>query len=218
MKTKIFINKKIVISIISVFSFFILLQFYPIIEIATAASATDNVIVTLDVTTGITISDGADVTMAPNLGITSDQSIGSSSWVVKTNAAAGYTLAVKASTTPALKNGIIDSFADYTEAVSGTPEVWSVAGGAKEFGYSAYGTDTPTGTWGTAASCGAAGIPDVAQKYVGFTTSDKIIATKATVTPNAGITTTICFAAQQNAVYAASGTYTATITATALTL
>jgi hypothetical protein len=221
METKIVtkkINKKIVISIFSVFSFFILLQFYPIIETVTAASATDNVIVTLDVTAGITISNGADVTMAPNLGVAADQSIGTSSWIVRTNGVDGYTLAVKASTTPALKNGVVDSFADYTEASAGVPEVWSVASSTKEFGYSAYGTDTSTGTWGTAASCGAAGIPDVAQKYVGFTTSDKIIATRATVTPNAGITTNICFAAQQNAVYAASGTYTATITATALTL
>lgn len=220
METKIVtkkINKKIVISIFSVFSFFILLQFYPIIETVTAATATDNVIVTLNVTEGITISDGADSTMTPNISVSADQSIGTSSWLVKTNAALGYSLAVKASASPALVSGA-NSFADYTEASAGVPEVWSVGSGDKEFGYSAYGTDTSTGTWGTSASCGAAGIPAVAQKYVGFTTSDKIIATRSAVTPNAGITTTICFAAQQNAVYAASGTYTATITATALTL
>ena len=217
MKTKIILNKKIVIGFSLLFLFFVV-QFYPIVETVIAASATDNVIVTLDVTTGITISDGADATMSPNLGVTSDQSIGNSSWIVKTNAALGYTLAVKASTTPALKNGVVDSFADYTEVVAGTPEVWSVGSGDKEFGYSAYGTDTATATWGTSASCGASGVPAVAQKYVGFLLTDKTIATRATVTPNAGITTTICFAAQQNAVFAASGTYTATITGTALTL
>lgn len=210
------INKKVLVALFSLFAF-IVFQFYPILENASAATASDNVIVTLDVDTGITISDGANVTMAPNIGVASDGSIGSSSWIVRTNSALGYTLAVKASASPALVSGA-NSFADYTEAVSGTPDVWSVGSGAYEFGYSAYGTDTPTGTWGTGTSCGAAGVPTGTQKYIGFETADRTIATRATTTSTSGITTTICFAAQQNAVYAPSGTYTATITATATTL
>ncbi|MCM2339336.1 MAG: hypothetical protein NDI62_02680 [Burkholderiales bacterium] len=216
METKIKINKKVVVGIF-VLAFFLVVQFYSLIETAIAASATDNVIVTLDVTSGITISDGAAVTMAPNLGIAADQSIGTSSWLVKTNAVNGYTLAVKASASPALVSGA-NSFADYTEGTPGTPDVWNVPSGSKEFGYSAYGTDTPTATWGTGASCGAAGVPTATLKYDGFTTSDNTIATRATVTPTTGITTTICFAAEQDTVYAPSGTYTATITATATTL
>ncbi|MFA6301308.1 MAG: hypothetical protein WC609_03075 [Candidatus Paceibacterota bacterium] len=206
------INKKFVISFLILFLF---VQFYSLTEYAFAV--TDQVVVTLDVDSGITISDGAAVTMAPHIGVSANGSIGSSSWLVITNGAAGYSLAVKASASPALVSGG-NSFADYTETAGGTPELWSVGSGAKEFGYSAYGTDTATGTWGTSASCGAAGVPAAAQKYVGFSTSDKIIATRATTTPVAGITTTICFAAQQNAVFAAAGTYTATITGTAVTL
>lgn len=216
MKTKKELNKKIAITLFALFVFSVF-QFYSIVKTVSAATATDDVVVTLDVTAGITISDGANVTMSPNIGVVADSSIGSSSWLVKTNALNGYTLAVKASTTPALQSGA-ESFADYTETVPGTPEAWSVGAGAKEFGYSAYGTDTSTGIWGTAATCGAAGVPDASQNYVGFSLSDKTIATRATVTPNTGITTTICFAAEQNAIYAASGTYTATITATATTL
>ena len=186
--------------------------------ISSATSVTDNVIVTLNVTSGVTISNGADTTMTPNIGVLSDKSVGSSSWSVATNSSTGYTLAVKASTTPALKNGSTDNFADYTEGTPGTPDLWGgVAVGAKEFGYGAYGTDTPTATWGTPSGCGNAGtgVPDAAGKFRGFSTTDATIASRATVTPNSGITTNICFAAQQNAVYAASGTYTATITATA---
>lgn len=216
METKLKLNKKITVGIFVLFSFFIF-QFYPLVETAIAASATDNVIVTLDVTAGITISDGAAVTMAPNLGVAADQSIGTSSWLVKTNAVNGYTLAVKASAAPALVSGA-NSFADYTEGTPGTPDVWSVPSGSKEFGYSAFGTDTNTTTWGTGASCGAAGVPLGTLKYDGFTTSDNTIATRATVTPTTGITTTICFAAEQDTIYAPSGTYTATITATATTL
>ena len=195
----------------------IMFQIYLFAEPVVAVTATDGVVVTLTVDSGITISNGADSTMTPNIGVANDSSIGSSSWIVKTNNTLGYTLAVKASTAPALKSGS-NTFEDYTEAVVGTPEVWSVGSGAKEFGYSAYGTDTATATWGTSASCGTGGVPAGAQKYVGFSTTDKIIAQKATVTPTTGITTNICFAAQQNAIYAASGTYTATITATATTL
>ena len=131
------------------------------------ATATDNVIVTLDVTTGITISDGANVTMAPTLGVTADQSIGTSSWIVKTNAALGYTWQVKASAAPALVSGA-NSFADFTEAVSGTPEVWSVAGGAKEFGYSAFGTDTAYCHMGNISILRCGWNTGVAQNYVGF--------------------------------------------------
>jgi hypothetical protein len=182
--------------------------------IATAATAPDSVIVTLTVDSGITITSPADVTMAPNIGIAANGSIGSAIWNVKTNRTSGYTLAVKASSAPALVSGG-NSFADYTESVANTPEVWSVAGGAKEFGYSAYGTDTATGTWGTGTSCGSAGVPTGTQKYVSFKTADATVATRATVTLTTGVDTTVCFAAQQNTVFAPSGTYTATITATA---
>jgi len=208
-------TKKIILSL---FIFIFVLQAYAFTEPALAVtSATDNVVVTLNVDEGITISNGADTTMAPHIGIAANGSIGSSSWVVTTNGALGYTLAVKASASPALVSGG-NSFADYPEAVTGTPEVFAVGSGTKAFGYSAFGTDTATGTWGTAASCGSAGTPSATEKYVGFKITDKTIATRATVTPTSGITTTICFAAAQNAVFTPAGTYTATITGTATTL
>lgn len=184
---------------------------------AIAATATDSVVVTLTVNSGITITTPADVTMTPSIGIAANGSIGSAVWNVKTNRATGYSLAVKASASPALVSGA-NSFADYTEAVNGTPELWSVPSGSKEFGYSAFGTDTSTTTWGTSASCGSAGAPAAAQKYVGFETTDLTIATRNTVTSTSGIDTTICFAVEQDTVYAASGTYTASVTATATEL
>lgn len=214
---KIFIKKIISTSVLTIL---FLQMSYFIIEptISDATSVTDNVIVTLNVTSGVTISNGADTTMTPNIGVVSDRSIASSSWSVATNSATGYTLAVKASTVQALKNASVDSFLDYTEGTPGTPDLWGgVAVGTKEFGFSAYGTDTLPGTWGSYSTCGnvGSGAVDVAAKYRGFSLSDATIASRATVTPNSGITTNICFAAQQNGVYAASGTYTATITATA---
>lgn len=209
--------KKILVS--SVASLLVLQIVYFTVEptLSTAATATDSVVVTLNVTSGVTISDGANATMAPNIGISANKSVGNSSWSVATNSVTGYTLAVKASTTPALKNGSTDEFVDYTATVPTTPETWSVSSGNKEFGYSAYGTDVADGTWGTHEGCGDTGTGIVAtgSLYRGFTTSDVTIASRSGVTPTSGITTNICFAAEQNGVYAASGSYTATITATA---
>ena len=180
----------------------------------------DQVVVTLNVETGITISDGADVTMSPSLGITSDTSIGKTTWTVKTNNVAGYNLNVKASTEPAMAHTTTtDTFADYSETVLGTPETWSVGSGDYEFGFSAYGDDVADGTWGTGVGCGThTTISTNNLNYLGFKTTDKTIATRSSVTPNLGVETNICFAAEQKDVYAPSGTYTATITATAVTL
>ncbi|HAE36485.1 MAG: hypothetical protein UR85_C0005G0007 [Candidatus Nomurabacteria bacterium GW2011_GWF2_35_66] len=201
---------------ISTISLFFVQSLYLILEptYVIAASVNDSVVVTLTVDSGITITTPSDVTMAPSFGVAADSSIGSATWNVKTNHATGYSLAVKASASPALVSGA-NNFADYTEGTPTVPELWSVASGAKEFGYSAYGTDTSTATWGTSASCGSAGVPAAAQKYLGFETTDFTVATRAVVTATTGVDTTVCFAAQQNAVYAASGVYTATITATA---
>lgn len=210
---KIIFKKVLSISLISLLSFSAL---YVVIEpvVVSALSATDDIVVTLTVDSGITISSGSDVTMSPNLGVSSNTSTGSSSWIVKTNHATGYSLAVKASSSPALVSGS-NSFADYTEGITGTPEVWSLATGAKEFGYSAYGDDVLDATWGAGSSCGSGATIPNDLKYLGTKTTDKIIATRNVVTPTSGVTTNICFAAEQKDIYAPSGTYTATITATA---
>ncbi len=179
-----------------------------------AASVTDAILVTLTVDSGIAITSPADCALTPNISITANSAICSSTWNVKTNHATGYTLAIKAQASPALVSGG-NSFADYTPAVAGTPELWSVGSGAKEFGYSVFGTDSSTATWGTSLSCGTSGTPAAAQKYRDTTTSDVTVATRAVPTPFAGIDTTFCGAAAQNGIYAAAGSYQATITATA---
>lgn len=204
--------------IISIFLILVVvLEVYLLAEPVIAANVSDGVLVTLTVDAGITITDGSDVSMSPIIGVASDSAIGSSYWTVRTNNVTGYSLTVKASTDPALTSGA-SFFDDYTESVVGVPESWNVPSGSKEFGFSAFGTDSSTATWGTDQSCGGAGVPAPNQNYLGFTTSDQTIATRANVTPTTGVTTTICFAAEQDTVYADSGTYTATITATATTL
>lgn len=189
----------------------------------TAATDTDNVTVTLTVNEEISISDGANVTMAPNIGVSTNTSVGTTTWSVITNANAGYTLSVAASQSPALQS-VGDQFLDYTEATPGTPDIWSVDSGNIEFGFSAVGTDVETeyddaSTNGSDETIcpvvGTLGATD--HGFEGFTTSNESIASRSATTTAAGITTTLCLAAEQNGVLAPSGTYTATITATAAT-
>lgn len=235
-------NKKILRKVFAiVLMLVIMFQTYLFGEpVLATVTATDDVQVSLTVDSGITISDGLNVVMDPNIGITANSSIGNSSWIVRTNNATGYTLAVKADAAPALR--VIatpaNNFQDYTEAAgicsdltkttrvtceavpaiwTPTPEPWFVASGGKEFGYSAYGTDTLDATWGAFDTCGASGAPG-GNNYAGFKMTDNVIAQKATVTPTSGITTNICFAAEQKDIYAPTGSYIANITATAATL
>lgn len=185
-------------------------------EGATAAqTASDSVIITLNVDQGIAISSPADATFSPNIGVSQDTSVTNTVWNVKTNDANGYFLNLKASTAPALQQTSTTTVADYQ---TGAPNTWSVSNGAA-FGYSAYGNDTPTGTWGTDTDCIAgAGVPSTTLKYKGFTTSTSTtnVATRTATTTTSGTDTTVCYAAQQNNFYIPSGTYTATITATAV--
>jgi hypothetical protein len=217
MKTN--LNKKIVLGLL-VLSVFFVTQFYSIIETVFAADDTDDVLVNLTVTPGIAISSSGDINLTA-LSAVQNTAVGSATLTVITNNAAGYSLTLFAGASPAMvRSGGGGNIADYTPAVSETPETWSVSSAA-EFGYSAYGTDVPTGTWGTDTNCIAgADVPSATLNWRDFdlTGSADEIATSASQTGTSGTDSTMCVAVEQNGVFAASGTYTATITATATTL
>lgn len=221
MKKK-YIKKIFAASIISLL--FVQVIYITMVEPTVAAAVetdSDTVVVTLNVLSGISITDAGAVTMAPNLGIEANSSVGGSAWTVKTNNITGYTLGVKADASPALRITAAPTnfFTDYTDT-GNVPEQWSLATGAKEFGFTAYGPNVTDGTWGTGDLCetsSGSGVPLTTMKYVGFETTDQTIATSNTVTTTTGTVTNICFAAEQKDVFAASGTYNTTITATATT-
>mgnify|MGYP003450628258 CR=1 FL=1 len=187
-------------------------------------AVTDSIVVNLTVDSGISITSPSDVTMS-SLGTAVNTSTGWAIWNVKTNDPDGYTLAVKASTNPALVSGP-NSFLDYTEAVGGTPDTWSVNSGNIEFGFSGIGTDVENvnsdqynANGVTTCDNGvASSTVNATLGFLGFETSDQTLASRAATTTTSGIDTRICFAAAQNGVYAPAGLYQATITATAVTL
>ena len=185
-----------------------------------AQAVTDDVVVNQTVTTGISISSPSDITMTA-LSTSQNTAVGSATWTVTTNNAAGYTLTLHSSTAPAMsRSGGGGNIVDYTPASSETPETWSVSGAA-EFGYSARGTDVSTGTWGTDSDCIAGtDVPSTTLKWRDFdlTGSADQIATAAAATSTSGTASTMCVATEQAGTFANSGTYSATITATATAL
>jgi hypothetical protein len=104
---------------------------------------------------------------------------------------------------------------------TGSPSPWTATSGASYFGYSGFGTDIATATWGTGSTCNGgsdAHATSTTLRYKGFTTSPVTIASRAATTTPTGIDSTICFAVEQAGVYLASGVYRATIVATATAL
>jgi len=165
----------------------------------------------------ISVTLGTDITLDP-LTMTQNTAVASTAWTVTTDNTAGYTLSVDTASVPALVDGGTgESFIDYTEGTPGTPETWTVTS-ACEFGFSARGTHVPSGTWGTDADCVAsANIPSSALKWRGFDGGTDIdIASSNARTDITGVSTTMCVATEQEGVFAPSGTYTATVTATAI--
>jgi len=163
----------------------------------------------------ISISSASGITLSA-LTITQDTAVGSTTWTVTTDNPAGYSLSVKASASPALTDsGAGNSFADYTETVAGSPETWSVTN-AYEFGFSAFGADVDG--YGTDTDCAAGfNVPSATLLWEGFSTTDIEIASSSASTVS-GTDSTLCVATEQDTVFAPSGTYTATITATAVAL
>ncbi len=188
-----------------------------------ASAVSDEIVVNLTVESGISITSPADVTMS-NMGTAVNTSTGWAIWNVKTNDPDGYTLAVKASTTPAMRNAS-NSFADYTESTPATPQTWSVSS-AIEFGFSGLGTDVVNvnsdqyaATGQTTCDNGIASTTiNSTLRFLGFETTDQTLASRAATTTTSGVDTRVCFAAEQNGVYAAAGLYQASITATATAL
>lgn len=188
----------------------------PSIQYAQASVASSSVVVTLNVTAGISISAPANVTMSTALGVAQSSAVGTTTWTVITNDSNGYTLAVNATSSPAMQSGA-NTITDYQ---TGTPNTWNATSTSAYFGYSAFGTDVATSTWGTGAVCGTGpNTVSATLNYKGFTTSPFTVASRSSTTTPSGVATTVCYAAQQGASYfVPSGTYTATIVATATSL
>jgi len=167
----------------------------------------------------IAITSPADVSMSPAIaGISGGSSDGSAGWTVVTDNSAGYSLSVKAGSDPALSS-VSDSFADYTPAGASPDYEWLIPTNDSEFGFSPEGGDIIQKYQDDGISCNT-GSGDTSDKcWYYFSTSDETVAQSSSANHPAGAATTVKFKAESGSGHLqAEGTYTATITVTAVTL
>lgn len=191
-------------AVFSLVGLFVLIFAYSVFEptITDAAVDTDDVVVNLNVLATISLNTPDDVNMSPDITGTG-ASTGSTTWTVTTNNSAGWKLEVETDQANTMHSGS-DVFTDYTEAVEATPETWSIAASASEFGFGATGSYIET-KFG-------------ADKYMGFnsTTKEQVSHSGA---ETAGDSTTVIFKAEVGSTkLQPTGAYTSTVTATATTL
>lgn len=167
-----------------------------------------------------------DVTMNNTIGgVTGGFSYGTATVAVSTNDPLGFTMTIKASTTPAMKgNNIGDTISDYTPASAGVPDFAFVnPGSGAVFGYSVSASTTANLAQKfkddtAACNTGSADTSGSASCWYGLsTTATTTVVTAATTSPS-GATSSVYYkvyvAANANK---AAGTYTATTTLTATT-
>lgn len=192
-------------------------------EIATGTSSSTNYknnagfIQTLQ--TYLAISSPADVTLTPSIsGVSGGTGTGSATWNVTTDNAAGYTLSIKADTSPALASAG-DSFADYTPVGANPDYTWSIASTDSEFGYTPEGVDIAQAFKDNGSSCNVSTGDTADRCWFGFSTSDKEIARRTSGNHPNGTTTTVKMQAEAGADrIQLNGSYTATVEVTLLAL
>ncbi len=164
----------------------------------------------------ITISAPSNLTLPSVVSAPGGQSSGSVAWTVITDNEAGYTLAIKAATNPALKSSG-DSFANYTPGGSVPDYTWSVAANGSEFGFSPEGADVASNYLDNGSTCGTGSSETADRCWDSFSTTNKTIASRASNNTPSGTVTTVKLQAEVTTGRSQTiGSYSATLTATAL--
>lgn len=171
----------------------------------------------------ISITSPLDVTLTPSIGgITGGTGNGYAEWTVITDDPAGYSLTIKASSSPALISGS-NSFADYTPVggKSGNPDfAWGIDNADSEFGFTPEGNDIVQKFLDNGGSPCNAGSTDTASAcWYYASTTEQTISQSALPNHPSGTLTRVRFRATSGSSHVQiEGTYTATTTVTALSL
>ncbi len=172
------------------------------------------------VTTFLSMSAAADVTMTPSIpGITGGVANGSTTVTVTTDSSAGYEITIASLDTPAMQKGS-DTIPDYAP-LGGDPD-FTFRTGASEahFGYSPSGVDVAARFQDDGVSaCGSGSSETDLACWDGLSTVAETIVQRTSANTPDGSTTTVNFRTWiGGGVVQTAGTYTATTTITALAL
>ncbi len=171
-------------------------------------------------TSSIAISSPSDVSLPAISGLTGGISTSSLVWTVTTDNSAGYALYVQASTAPALKaltgGGF---FTDYTPAGSDPDFTFSISPTVSAFGFSPEGTDIVSRFKDNGSTCNTGSSDTANACWDKFATSDTTISQSTGSNHPIGTATTLKIRAEiGSSKIQDNGTYSATITATAIAL
>lgn len=166
----------------------------------------------------ISISSPSDLLMTSMSGLSGGSSEGTMSWVVTTDNAAGYSLTIEATTSPALKSAV-DSLDDYVPAGANPDYNFTNAANASSFGFSPEGTEAISRFKDDGVSCNTGSLETVGKCWDGLSTTPKTMAGSTTSNMPSGGTATVRFRAESGANHIqTSGQYNVTVVVTATTL
>ncbi len=204
---------------------------FAFVEPAILGAVEDQFEITQTVTSEVSVKTTADdVTMSPSIpGLSGGTANGQTYIVIETNDSAGYSMTIKASSSPAMQGdtqgGDID---DYSEALADVPDyTFSVPANGAEFGYTVSASTTADLSQifkddGLSSCNEPAGSDTNASDtcWLGLSTSQETIINRTSETGAGGATTTIFFRVQiqsNPSPAVPEDTYTATTTLTATT-
>lgn len=151
-------------------------------------------------------------------GVGGGVSNGSAVWRVETDNPVGYELSIRSNSTPALTSNA-NSFSDYAPSYADPDFSWSTPATESRFGFSPEGDDLVSSFLDNGVSCGSGVLDTNDACWVGFSTTDKIIARSSNPNYPTGASTTVKFRAEVgNKKAQPKGTYQANIIVTVVTL
>lgn len=169
----------------------------------------------------ISIAGGANVTMAPAIpGITGGISSGSTTVTITTDGAAGYSLTIEASQSPAMQSGA-DTISDYTPSGADPDYTFTTTASDSHLGFTPEGVDVVERFLDdTVSACNEpAGNDSSLTCWDGLSTTAEVIAQSTGPNHPDGATTSVYYRVGiGGSASQAPGTYTATTTLTALPL
>jgi len=198
-----------------------------VVEPILGLAVEDQFTITQSVTSEISfLTTATDITMSPTIaGLTGGTSNGGTQVVVNTNNAAGYTMTIVASSSPAMQgNTGGGSIPNYTPASASIPDyAFSVGANTGEFAYTVSASTTSDLAQKflddtSACNTGLADTSGSASCWYGLSTTATSTILRTSATAASGATTTIFFRVQITASPAPAipeATYTATTTLTA---
>lgn len=165
----------------------------------------------------LAITAPGGIILAPNIPSTGGGiANGSSLWTVTTDNAAGYSMNIRASGTPALSSGA-NTFADYVPAGVDPDFTFTTPGASNRFGFSPEGADIVQKYKDDGASCNTGALDTASACWAPLLASLETIAARTTPNNPSGTPITIRFRAASGAANVqAAGYYTATTTLTVL--